>query len=54
MKKLKIKCPKCGNPMRKPFVALSRDDNKTEVCPDCGTKEALEVFIKYLKEVKKE
>ena len=47
-----MKCPKCGKPMQKPMVALSRDDNKTEICPDCGTREALEAFIKYRKEVK--
>ena len=37
---LKI-CPRChktyhGNP------ALSRVDNETYICPDCGTREALE------------
>ena len=47
-----MKCPKCGKPMQKPFVALSRDDNKTLVCSDCGTREALEAFIKWRKEVK--
>lgn len=34
-------CPKCGLH----FVdhpALSRTDNETLICPDCGTREALE------------
>ena len=34
-------CPTCGNDMVKPFVALSRKDNTTEICPPCGTAEAL-------------
>ena len=42
-------CPECfeefdGHP------ALSRKDNKTEICPQCGMKEALNRFIKYKKE----
>ena len=38
-------CPKCDAEMHKPFVALSRDDNRTKVCPDCGTKEAIVLFL---------
>jgi len=34
-------CPKCGKVVREP-PALSRSDNKTYICPDCGTREALE------------
>lgn len=34
-------CPKCGKPYHG-VPALSRDDNKTLVCPDCGIKESLE------------
>lgn len=33
-------CPKCG----KAYIgrpALSRTDNETLICPDCGTREAL-------------
>jgi len=40
VRKLPI-CPRCG----KGYVghpALSRKDNKTNICPDCGTLEALE------------
>ncbi|MGN0148621.1 MAG: hypothetical protein ACI4C7_00035 [Clostridia bacterium] len=34
-------CPKCGQEYTgRP--ALSRTDNKTLICPDCGTREALE------------
>ena len=34
-------CPKCGQPY-KGRPALSREDNKTLICPDCGVREALE------------
>lgn len=34
-------CPKCGREYTAP-PALSRDDNKTEICPMCGLKEALD------------
>lgn len=34
-------CPKCGKTyFDRP--ALSREDNETLICPDCGTREALE------------
>ena len=34
-------CPRCGNSyVGRP--ALSRADNQTPICPDCGTREALE------------
>ena len=34
-------CPKCGNTYTgRP--ALSRKDNETLICPDCGTREALQ------------
>lgn len=33
--------------MTEPFVALSRVDNKTKICPECGTKEAFEAFIRW-------
>jgi len=47
-----MECPKCGREMKRPFVALSRKDNKTEICPDCGFREAMEDFANYLKEKK--
>ena len=34
-------CPICGKKYED-FPAISRKDNKTEICPDCGTLEALE------------
>ena len=34
-------CPKCGKAYTEP-PALSRDDNKTLICSDCGTRESLE------------
>lgn len=33
-------CPYCGKPYTQP-PALSRVDNETLICPDCGTREAL-------------
>ena len=36
-----VVCPKC----RKPYSgrpALSRGDNKTNICPNCGMREAIE------------
>lgn len=42
MNKIK-KCPKCGNTYQG-YPALSRKDNKTKICPDCGTREALETI----------
>ena len=33
-------CPKCGQPY-KGRPALSREDGKTLICPDCGVHEAL-------------
>ena len=34
-------CPRCGKSYND-APALSRADNKTYICPDCGTREALE------------
>ena len=34
-------CPKCGNTYHG-TPALSREDNHTSICPDCGTREALD------------
>jgi len=34
-------CPRCGKVYHEPH-ALSRIDNQTLICPDCGTREALE------------
>ena len=35
------KCPYCGRLYKAPS-ALSRADGETAICPDCGTREALE------------
>ena len=37
--RLKI-CPKCGRAYCE-VPAISREDNQTLICPDCGTREAL-------------
>lgn len=45
-KKLKSKnkiCPRCKE-LITGYPALSRKDNKTEICSSCGTLEALEIF----------
>lgn len=34
-------CPICGKAYGEP-PALSRTDNETPICPDCGTRQALE------------
>lgn len=34
-------CPRCGQVYRD-HPALSRLDNETLICPDCGTREALD------------
>ena len=34
-------CPLCGKSYAEP-PALSRTDNETLICPDCGTRQALE------------
>ena len=44
-------CPICGNPLGK-YPAISREDNKTKICSNCGTLEALAVFKESLKEEK--
>lgn len=43
-------CPKCGGEYTE-HPALSRTDNETEICPDCGTREALEDWANW-KEMK--
>lgn len=40
----KQKCPKCKRTYRGE-PAISRYDNKTEICSDCGLAEALSAFI---------
>lgn len=38
-------CPRCGKHMQVPRKALSRLDNETYVCPDCGIDEAIEAYM---------
>ena len=38
------KCPKCGK-YYIGYPALSRKDNKTNICPECGVAEALDIFL---------
>ena len=44
-------CPHCDKPLTE-FPALSRADNKTEICPACGVREAMEAMagIKPMKD----
>ena len=37
----KAVCPRCGK-VYTDRSAISRADNKTPICPDCGTRESLE------------
>lgn len=41
--KQEMKCPICGKTFTDP-PALSRKDNETQICPECGINEALEAF----------
>ena len=44
-------CKRCGqvarydDPFHRGFGAISRTDNKTSICSDCGVAEAMEDFI---------
>ena len=39
-------CPLCGKQYVE-YPALSRRDNETEICPECGMMEALEDFLNW-------
>ena len=39
-------CSKCHKHYTD-YPAISRVDNKTEICPECGQMEALEAFMKW-------
>ena len=41
-------CPICGKDYSE-HPAISRIDNKSKICPNCGIKEAINDFIKYEK-----
>lgn len=40
-------CPRCKKTIIS-YPALSRVDNKTEICSKCGTLEALKIFYKTI------
>lgn len=40
-------CPKCGKTFEG-VGALSRRDNKTEICSECGRKEAINDYFKFI------
>lgn len=42
------RCPKCGA-WKARLLALSRTDNKTMICDECGTLEAMQAFTEYMK-----
>jgi transposase-like protein len=42
-------CPSCWAEMQRPFVALSRKDNQTYICPECGILEALYDYNEWVK-----
>lgn len=39
-------CPRCGKAYKE-LPAISRKDNKTEICSECGIAEAMEAFIRF-------
>jgi len=39
-------CPKCGR-LYNEHSAISRRDGKTNICPECGVREALEDFKEF-------
>ena len=47
-----IKCPKCNKSIYG-HTAISRVDNKTEICSDCGYSEAMDAYHNFLKNQKK-
>lgn len=46
-------CPKCGKEYSG-YPAISRVDNKTEICPDCGVAEAFDDYINHIIRKEKE
>lgn len=48
-REFELTCPRCGK-MYNDWPAVSRKDGKTLVCPECGTREALEEFSRWYAE----
>jgi len=44
MERVKRICPRCKRAYLD-YPAISRRDNKTPICPDCGTAEAFEDYF---------
>jgi predicted RNA-binding Zn-ribbon protein involved in translation (DUF1610 family) len=42
-------CPKCGEDFDDKRPAISRRDNKTKICSDCGVTEAMEDWARHSK-----
>ena len=51
-KERKKKCPRCGAVITF-YPAISRKDNKTEICSDCGVIEAIEEYINHKNKLEK-
>ena len=47
------RCPICGK-CYTGYPALSRKDNKTMICPDCGIAEAIQAFMMSKEEANNE
>lgn len=52
MKEIERVCPKCGKTYTE-HPALLRADNATDICPECGCHEALEVVGLPKEEIEK-
>ena len=49
-----MRCPKCGKEFTD-HPAISREDNETEICPECGVEEAVERYLQnYSEEAEEE
>ena len=46
-------CPRCGKETND-YPALSRTDNKTNICSQCGTDEAMTAWLTYTQSNQKE
>ena len=44
------RCPKCKKEFTE-YPALLREDSKTEICPECGVREAIEAYQKSHPEI---
>ena len=46
------RCPRCNREYVAP-PAISREDNKTEICPNCGILESLDAFSEHIEKEKR-